>query len=172
MELYKGIATLEKPVMQCVATVGNFDGVHLGHKVLLEQVLSHARRIGGKAVVVTFRPHPHIALRPESAAHLLNSYEEKLDLLAAAGVDIVVEEPFGRDFSNTSARDFVEKYLLEKLGAKAIYLGYDFAFGKERSGSADLIRKVASDHGVEVHVVPAFVIDGAQYAYSRAFRCG
>ncbi|MGZ3656274.1 MAG: bifunctional riboflavin kinase/FAD synthetase [Bdellovibrionota bacterium] len=160
MRLYKGVAELAGAPKSSVVTIGNFDGVHLGHQQLLCAVRDHAKRIGGTAVVITFRPHPHFVLRPEVAPHLLNTYEEKLELLFRYGADIVVEEPFSREFSNVTPDQFVNQILVGKLDAKAIYLGYDFAFGKERAGSVDTIRRLAEARGIELDVVPPFKVNG------------
>ena len=143
MRLYKGVSELDLAPKGAVVTIGNFDGVHLGHQQLLQRVRAHADMIGGTAVVITFRPHPHFVLRPEAAPHLLNTYEEKHDLLFHYGADLVIEEPFSREFSNTTPDQFVNQVLVEKLDAKVLYLGYDFAFGKERSGSLETLRRLA-----------------------------
>lgn len=160
MRLYKGVAELKGVPKSTVVTVGNFDGVHVGHQELIRAVRTHADRIGGTAAVVTFRPHPHFVLRPTAAPHLLNTYEEKHELLFRYGADIVVEEPFSREFSNVTPDQFVNQLLIGALDAKAIYLGYDFAFGKERAGSVETIRRLASARGVELDVVPPFKVGG------------
>lgn len=164
MRVYKGVNSLGKapfgaPNKTCV-TIGNFDGVHLGHQRLLEAVRKHADSIQGIALALTFHPHPYFVLRPESAPQLINSYEEKLELLGRYGADIVVEEPFSREFSNTSPEQFLEEILIAKLGAKVLYLGYDFAFGKGRAGSAETIKKLAEAKGLEVHVIPPYQVQG------------
>lgn len=160
MKLYKGIAQLATPLEKVVATIGNFDGVHVGHQEIFRLVMAHAKRIGGTSVAVTFRPHPIMALSPVTAPHLLNSYEEKLELLEQLGVQVVVEEPFSREFSNTTPDQFVTQYLVGKLGVTALYLGYDFAFGKERAGSVETLRRLAEAKGMESEVVPPFKVNG------------
>jgi riboflavin kinase/FMN adenylyltransferase len=160
MKLYKGVAELAEAPKNSVVTIGNFDGVHVGHQQLLKAIRAHADRIGGTAVVITFRPHPHFVLRPEAAPSLLNTYEEKLELLLQYGADIVVEEPFSREFSNVTPDQFVNQLLVSKLDTKVLYLGYDFAFGKERSGSVETLRRLAEARGIEMDVVPPFKVDG------------
>lgn len=160
MHVYKGMAELSARPKNAVVTIGNFDGVHVGHQELLRRVAAHAASIGGTAVAVTFRPHPFFVIRPTEAAHLLNTYEEKLELLAHYGADLIVEQPFSREFSNTQPGEFVDKFLVEGLGAKVLYLGYDFAFGKEREGSVEVLKKLAVERGIEIYVVPALEIDG------------
>lgn len=159
MQLYKGMAEVETP-KNAVVTIGNFDGVHLGHQELLRLVRAHADRIQGTAVVVTFRPHPRFVLRPTDEPHLLNTYEEKAELFGDYGADITVEEPFSREFSNTTPEEFVDKFLIGKLATRVLYLGYDFAFGKERSGSIELMKRLAESRGIELHVVQPMAVDG------------
>ncbi len=160
MKLYKGIAELRSAPKNCVVSIGNFDGVHLGHRALLNAAVSHAASIGGTALAFTFRPHPRFLLRPQDAPQLLNTYEERLELLVSAGISVVVEEPFTPEFSGISADRFVEQYILQALQAKALYLGHDFAFGKGRAGSVETIRSLVGSKGVETFVVPAFSIEG------------
>lgn len=155
MRVYKGLAELTAAPDKSVLTIGNFDGVHLGHQDLLRNVRDHAARIGGVPIALTFRPHPYFVLRPNDAPQLINTYEEKIELLGQHGIQCVIEEPFSREFSNVSPEDFVRKHLREGLGAQVLYLGYDFAFGKARSGSVETIKKLAQESGIEIHVVPA-----------------
>lgn len=158
MKLYKGIAQIAKAPERVVATIGNFDGVHVGHQEIFRLVKAHAKRIQGTSVAITFRPHPIMALAPVSSPYLLNSYEEKIELLEEQDLDVVIEEPFSREFSTTTAEQFVTDYLLNRLNAHALYLGYDFSFGKNREGSVELLKKIAEANGMEITVVPPFKI--------------
>lgn len=166
MKLYKGMTSAPSAPKKAVVTIGNFDGVHLGHKDLLSHVVEHAKRIGGTSVAVTFRPHPYFVLRPEAAPSLINTYEEKLELMAREGLEVVVEEPFSREFSNISPDQFVDQFLLSKLGVEVLYLGYDFAFGKERAGSVEVLKGLAEQRGIEIHVVPPFKVDSTPVSSS------
>lgn len=166
MQVYKGIKELASPLKRVVATIGNFDGVHLGHRELLNMVCGHALRIGGTPVVITFRPHPFHVLRPKDAPLLLNTYEEKLKLISQLGVSVILEEPFSREFSNTSPEQFLSEYLRGKLGAEVLYLGYDFAFGKERAGTVEMLQKNAQNLGMEAHVVPPYQVRGTTVSSS------
>jgi riboflavin kinase/FMN adenylyltransferase len=103
----------------------------------------------------TFRPHPYFVLRPSDAPQLINTYEEKIELLGQHGIQCVMEEPFSREFSNITPEEFVKKHLIESLGTHVLYLGYDFAFGKARSGSVETLKALAQENGIEIHVVPA-----------------
>jgi riboflavin kinase/FMN adenylyltransferase len=153
-----------------VVTIGNFDGVHVGHQQLLQAVRRHADRIRGTAVVITFRPHPHFVLRPEAAPNLLNTYEEKHELLFRYGADVVVEEPFSREFSNVTPDQFVNQVLVGRLDTKVLYLGYDFAFGKERSGSVETLKRLAEARGIEMDVVPPYKVEGQPVSSSLVRR--
>ncbi|NUM88332.1 MAG: bifunctional riboflavin kinase/FAD synthetase [Bdellovibrionales bacterium] len=165
MRIAKGIEDLDGAPPGAVVTVGNFDGVHLGHREILSRVVAHAGRIRGTPVVVTFRPHPHVVLREASEAYLLQTYEEKLECLEAAA--LVLEIPFNREFSNTSPEEFVDGILVKALGAKALYLGYDFALGRGRAGSVEVLRRLAGERGLEAHVVPPLDVEGAPVSSSR-----
>jgi riboflavin kinase/FMN adenylyltransferase len=160
MRVYKGMAELDTPPKGAVVTIGNFDGVHIGHQELIRRVSAHARRIQGAAVAVTFHPHPRFVLRPTEEPYLINTYEEKLELLERYGVELVLELPFSREFSNTTPEEFVDHYLRRGLSAQALYLGYDFAFGKERAGSVQVMEKLARARGMEIEVLPAQEVAG------------
>ncbi|MCO5141779.1 MAG: bifunctional riboflavin kinase/FAD synthetase [Oligoflexia bacterium] len=160
MKVYKGIGKLENRPKNSVVTIGNFDGVHLGHQEVFSKIVQKAQRTSAGSVAVTFRPHPNFVLRPSAEPFLLTTYDEKIELIQAAGIQTVVEEPFSREFSNISPEDFIDKYLIAGLGAKSLILGYDFAFGKERSGSLDVMKKLADTRGLDLEVVPPLKIEG------------
>lgn len=159
MHVYKGMSELKSAPNKAVVTIGNFDGVHVGHQDLLKAVMDSAARIGGTPVAITFRPHPQFVLRPSSAPQLINTYEEKIELLGSYGMNVVVDEPFSREFSNISPEKFVDDFLIKKLNTNILYLGYDFSFGKERAGSVDVMKKLAAARGIEMHVMPAKKIE-------------
>lgn len=166
MQVYKGMAELKSAPRNSVVTIGNFDGVHLGHQELIRQVAEHAKRIGGTAIAITFRPHPHFVLRPTEAPHLINTYEEKAELLNRYGADLVIEQPFSREFSNITPDQFINQFLVQGLDTKVLYLGYDFAFGKERAGSVETIQRLAEARGIEIHVVPPYKVNGTPVSSS------
>ena len=115
-----------------VATIGSFDGVHLGHRALLDCLTAEARTRGGESIVLTFDPHPRITLGRSEGLHLLTSLDEKIGLLERIGVDNVVVIPFDTAFSTLSGREFVERYLLGRLGIEVLVAGYDHRFGHDR----------------------------------------
>lgn len=123
-----------------VATIGSFDGVHLGHRALLDRLTAEARARGGESIVLTFDPHPRITLGRSEGLHLLTSLDEKICLLERIGVDNVVVIPFDKAFSALSGRDFVERYLLGCLGIEVLVAGYDHRFGHDRIACEELER--------------------------------
>src|SRR4051794_4366622 len=106
MEIIRGIQALSGKLAHPVMTIGNFDGVHRGHQEIIKLAISKARARGGTAVAYTFRPHPQVALRPGAYVQLLSTYDEKLDLLGEFGIDVIIEEPFSRVFSETNPQEF------------------------------------------------------------------
>jgi riboflavin kinase/FMN adenylyltransferase len=154
MKITRGHQLLSNTQKNTVITIGNFDGVHLGHRKIIEMTLSHARQRGGEAIAYTFRPHPQVALRPGANIQLLSTYDEKIELLEALGLDEVVEEPFSREFSTIEPDRFFSDIILRKLNASEIIVGYDFAFGKGRAGHLEALEAFCKDSGVKLTVVP------------------
>ncbi len=144
-----------------VVTIGNFDGVHLGHRAILTRVIHRARELEAQAVAVTFEPHPLKVLRPEMDLPLLTTPEQKIDLLAAAGLAAVVVLPFNREFAALPAREFVQRYFLERLRVREVVVGHDYCFGRGREGNIDLLKDMGQRHGFTVQVVWAVEADGA-----------
>lgn len=150
-----------------IVTIGNYDGLHLGHREIIQSVIDRAKKEKGTSIVYTFRPHPHLALVPNEELQLINTYDEKLDLLREMGVDVVIEEPFSREFSEISPEKFFSDILLKRLSAHAIYVGYDFGFGRNRSGSLDLLKKMCAQESVELHIAKPSKIDGEVFSSTR-----
>jgi riboflavin kinase/FMN adenylyltransferase len=144
-----------------VVTIGNFDGVHLGHRAILERVRQRAREVGGQAVAITFNPHPVKVLRPEVNLPLLTTQDQKLRLLADAGLDAVVVLPFSLKFAALPAREFVRQYFCERLRAREVVVGHDYCFGRGRVGNIDLLREMGVAHGFTVQVVWGVEVQGA-----------
>lgn len=153
MQVIRGIDQLTQPIQRAVVTIGNFDGVHLGHRSILEEAVRQARSTGGTAVAFTFRPHPQVALKPGTQLPLLTTYDEKLELLGSLGIDVILEEPFSREFSTTPASQFFTDVLLGRLNAQAVVVGYDFAFGRERNGNLKALEEFCQRAGVKLTVV-------------------
>ncbi len=151
----------KSPFARTVITIGNFDGVHLGHRAILARVVQRARELGGQAVAVTFDPHPLKLLRPETPLPLLTTAEQKLQLLAACGLDAAVVLPFTRDFAALPARDFVSDYFCRRLRVREVVIGHDYCFGRGRAGNIDLLKEMGPEHSFTVQVVWAVAADEA-----------
>ena len=150
-----------------VVAMGNFDGVHLGHRRIIQLALDKTRAREGNCLVYTFRPHPQHVLRPELVLPLISTYDEKLALLDTLGVDAVIEQPFTLEFSKTEPRDFFSRFLMGQLKAECIVVGYDFAFGKGRNGQLDLLKDLCEKAGVELVIVPPEKLSGEVVSSSR-----
>jgi riboflavin kinase/FMN adenylyltransferase len=155
MQIHKSLDAL--PVFErTVLTIGAFDGVHLGHRMILDKVSELARDCGGARVVLTFEPHPRTLLRPgDDGFRLLTSTAEKLELLADAGVDHVVLVPFSAVFAQQPPEDYVDLFLVRHFHPCHIVIGYDHRFGRDRSGDIGFLRARAPKHGYEVLEIQA-----------------
>ena len=167
MTLARDLSSFPRGLTAPVVAFGNFDGVHLGHRAMLERLISEARRRGGASVAMTFRPHPVKILHPERAPSLICTYDEKLRLIEASGVDVVLEVPFDRDFSEWSAERFVEDLLVGLIGASHILLGPDSHFGKGRRGDAALLASHGQRLGFTVEALAPVVERGGIVSSSR-----
>jgi riboflavin kinase/FMN adenylyltransferase len=149
MSMMKVISCLEEltPVYPSpIVTVGNFDGVHLGHQNLMRDLITHAGRIGGTPVVVTFHPHPLQVLAPNNAPLQIQTLGQKLAIIESLGIPLVVVIPFNMQFAQTEARDFAVE-LWERLRFKEVYVGPNFAFGHRRQGSFNLLKEFGEEKG-------------------------
>lgn len=177
---------VKRTIVRPVVTIGNFDGVHLGHQDLLRRVMEDARSQGGSSVVLTFEPHPLKILAPDFAPRLILARKDKLALLRRVGIDYVLIQRFTPSFCELSAHDFVNGYLA-RLGVETLWVGEDFRFGKDRAGTVkdlttwgpaagirvEVIRAVAdSDHAISSSRIRALVEDGQVEAARRQLgRC-
>ena len=146
------------PLNRPLVTIGTFDGVHLGHKQVLSQLVQEARKNGVDSLLITFDPHPRQALGLGEIA-LLSLLEEKLNLLSETGLDYVLVIPFTLAFSQKSAIEFIHEYLLESLTISGIFLGYDHKFGNKREGSVVLLKRELEPMGIQVREIPAHAVD-------------
>ena len=150
-----------------VVTTGTFDGVHLGHRAVIEAVVAMARARSGSAVAVTFDPHPRAVIHPDDPPVVLTSMEEKRRRLQDAGIDILAVVPFTREVQMLSPEAFVSTYLVTYLDAKVVVLGYDHGFGKGRSGDPDTMRALGQRFGFDVAVVPPTMAGEGPVSSSR-----
>ena len=140
--------------------VGNFDGVHAGHRALIARARELAAAHQARTVALTFDPHPSALLAPAHAPSMLTSLARRVELLAEAGVDAVVVEPFTRALADVAAEAFVDDLLIAALRARAIVVGYDFSYGQGRTGTAETLRAHGVHAGIAVAIVPPVTVDG------------
>jgi len=155
MEIILGIDQIKKPFLNPAVTLGNFDGVHLGHQKIFEKVKEEARKIHGESVVVTFEPHPLKILSPEQCPPLLTPFRKKMMLIEKTGVEKVLCIQFTRAFAELSPVEFVKSVLLGKVEAQKIIVGYNYRFGRGKSGDVDSLKENCALFGVDVEVVEA-----------------
>jgi len=158
-----------RPSSGSVVTIGNFDGVHLGHQEIIRETIAQARAAGRRAVAFTFRPHPQAVLRPDRAPPLLLTYDEKREILLSLGLDEVVEQPFAAEFAATPPEAFFNDVLRGRLDARAIVVGYDFTFGRERSGHLQILEHLCIGAKASLTVVPPRRVD-AEVVSSSVIR--
>lgn len=143
-----------------VLTTGTFDGVHLGHRKIIDNLRQAASEMNGESVIFTFYPHPRMVIFPEdNDLQLLNTQEEKINLLEAAGVDHLIIYPFSKEFSRLTALEYVRDILVEGIGMKKMVIGYDHQFGKNREGNLEHLVELSSSFDFTVQEIPAKDID-------------
>ncbi len=158
LKVFQNIASyeLQKPT---VLTIGTFDGVHIGHKKIIERLTKNAEKHDLESVILTFFPHPRMVLQKDSDIKLLNTIEEKIELLEQSGLNSLIIHPFDKTFSELSAEEFVKQILIEKLNLKKIVIGYDHRFGKNRTAGIDELIVFGEKYGFEVEQISAQEID-------------
>ncbi len=160
MKIYSALEEIERPFYRPALTIGNFDGVHLGHQALFKKVVELAGKRGGDKVALTFHPHPMKVLRPDNPPKLISTLEQKVELIMEAGIEHLLCIPFTREFASTSATEFVEKILYCTIGLEDLVVGYDYAFGRGREGDIDFLKTMGHKLGFHVHVIPPVKIEG------------
>ncbi|MBK6541772.1 MAG: bifunctional riboflavin kinase/FAD synthetase [Flavobacteriales bacterium] len=161
LEAFRGV---ERPVL----TTGTFDGVHLGHRVILDRLNQVAGREEGSSVLFTFHPHPRMVLFPnDNDLKLLNTQQEKVALLEAAGVDHLLVIPFSRAFSRLKALEYVRDVLVEGIGVHALVIGHDHRFGRNREGDIHLLRQLGDVYDFMVEEIPAREVDHVQVSSTK-----
>jgi riboflavin kinase/FMN adenylyltransferase len=160
MDIYTNISDIPGPFPRAAVTIGNFDGVHLGHQILFSEVVSRAYRNKGTSVAVTFEPHPLKVVRPDIGLKLISTLEQKKELIALANIDVLIILPFTREFANTPAETFVDQVLLKAIGVRDLVVGYDYAFGKSRQGDIPFLKEQGRAKGFTVSVVEPYYVEG------------
>ncbi len=138
-----------------VVTIGTFDGVHIGHQKIIEQVVTTAKQLGKKAVLLTFFPHPRMVLQQNASIELINTIDERAELLSKTGLDYLIIHPFSMEFSRLTALDFVRKVLVNQLHTSKLIIGYDHHFGKNREGNLEQLTEYSHLYNFEVEEIPA-----------------
>jgi riboflavin kinase/FMN adenylyltransferase len=150
-----------------VVTIGTFDGVHTGHLQIIKQLKEEAAKVNGESVIITFHPHPRIVLssfqqnesKPVSPVSLLNTLDEKIELLNQHNIDQLVVVPFTKEFSELSADEYIKNFLTDKFHPHTIIIGYDHHFGRQRRGDYKLLEAYAGELGYTVKEIPEHVIN-------------
>jgi len=168
MQINYGYEHIGQELQNAFVTIGNFDGIHLGHRQLLTNLVREAHCDGRKAVVITFEPHPKMLIHPERRPfYLITSLEEKLNLLAECGLDAVIVVGFNLKYAQTSAHDFFTDFLCEKLRISRIVIGHDYTFGRGKEGNEALLIFYGKKLGFEVEVINAFATAGTIISSTR-----
>ena len=165
--LITDLSQIFQPFSAAVLTIGNFDGIHLGHQGLFQKVRERAQAIGGTAVVMTFNPHPAQILRPSKAPHQIVADENKARLIFQHGIEVVLSLPFSREFAQLPAKTFIREVLLDTIGMKEIVIGYDYTFGRKREGNIHLLKELGEQWDFKVHVHPPVTIRGQVVSSTR-----
>ena len=153
---------------RAVITIGTFDGVHIGHAQILQQLRQEAARIDGETVIVTFYPHPRKIVRGGTAeVRLINTLEEKIQLLSWQQVGHLVVVPFTADFAEMTAGQYVKEFLLERFHPHTVIIGYDHRFGKGRQGDYHLLEDFSRSEGFELQEIPVHLLDAVSVSSTR-----
>ena len=166
MKIYRRVEDINELFPYACVTIGNFDGVHLGHQKLFAEVANKAYRHQGTSLAVTFEPHPLRILRP-GGIKLISSCEQKIELIRMAGLEVLLIVPFTLEFATMTAEHFVDDILIQRIGVKELVVGYDYAFGKGRTGDINFLRRQGERKGFPVSVVEAFYLDNVLVSSSK-----
>jgi riboflavin kinase/FMN adenylyltransferase len=140
-------------------TIGTFDGVHFGHQQIIKKLVNEAKKEGGKSVLLTFFPHPRMVLQKDSSLELINTIDERSELLEKTGLDYLIIHPFSKEFSRLSALSFVRDVLVNQLNTSKLIIGYDHHFGKNREGNIEQLSEYSELYNFSVEEIPAQDID-------------
>ena len=167
MQVYQQIDDAGLSPAASVVTMGNFDGIHLGHQALVLRSLEEARRRNVTSVVLTFDPHPLKVLAPARAPRLILSPEDKIELLQDLGVDVVINQRFDASFASLDAEEFVRRFIFNRLKAKRIWVGRDLRFGHDRKGDVEQLVLWGQELGFEVGIVDPILVNGVRVSSSQ-----
>ncbi len=168
MRIFNGIASVKKKFANPVVAIGVFDGVHLGHQLLIRKAVERAKALGGQSIVMTFDPHPVHVLRPENHLPLLVSLPFRLKLITALGVDIAVVVRFTKAFSHLLPEQFISKYLIKPFSPREVIVGDDFRFGQNRTGTIAIFKDAGQKYGFEVVSVKTGKLGDKKFSSTKA----
>lgn len=166
MKIFRDPGTVG-PLKHPVMAIGNFDGVHQGHRKILATVTQRAREVDGTSLLMTFDPHPLTILRPAGRPPLITPMSEKIRLLSGLGLEVLLIIPFTREFASTPAELFIEEILQRRLGAREVYVGTNFHFGRGGVGDFDLLETEGRRLGIKVEKVPVVLFDNQPVSSTR-----
>jgi riboflavin kinase/FMN adenylyltransferase len=169
LEIIRGLDSLKKNYTNTVLTIGNYDGMHIGHRKILSMVTNRAGEMKGTSMVMTFDPHPMKVLAPERNVKLLTTPEEKERLIESTGIDVLLYVNFTKEFSRMLPEDFIENILVKKIKVKEIIVGTHYTFGKNKKGTVDLLRQRGEKYGFSVRAVRNAEVHG-QVVSSSSIR--
>jgi riboflavin kinase / FMN adenylyltransferase len=167
MQVVRDLLELREPLHKSAVTIGNFDGIHLGHRELLGRVVNSARELDATSVVVTFDPHPAQILAPERVPKTLTPFALKARLIEQEDIDLLAVLRFNRELSMLSPAEFVRRILVEKLRAAVVHVGSNFRFGHQRAGDTALLAELGRKSGFRVETLPLIKIRGQQVSSSQ-----
>jgi riboflavin kinase/FMN adenylyltransferase len=160
MDIITNLGVYPKSLPLPIMTIGNFDGVHLGHQMIFRTLCRRAREVGGTSLVLTFDPHPLKVLAPERCPVLITPTAKKLSIIQECRLDAIMCLPFTQALADLTPVAFVEEVLVGTIGIREIYVGYNFAFGKGRQGSIALLQELGQHYGFLVHIIEPIAIEG------------
>lgn len=167
MILIRDFYNVQEQHRPSVVSIGNFDGVHAGHVQLVTLLKKQAHALGVKTTAMTFEPHPHEYFSPQNAPARLLRWRDKIEKLAQAGVDQIFSLRFNQALAQTSAEDFVKKYLVDGLGVRHVVIGDDFRFGRKRTGDVHLLRELGERWGFSISTVDTYLIGSERVSSTR-----
>src|SRR5215510_1181996 len=161
MKIYRGLSEVPGDFGPSALTIGNFDGVHAGHRQIFRRLRAVANQRGLKASVLTFHPHPTSVVAPDRAPKLMTTPARRCELMGHEGIEQVLILPFSRELAKLSPEDFVRALLVERLGVRAVLVGDNFRFGHRQQGNVDLLRELGTKYGFSTEIIPAVCCRGS-----------
>ena len=170
MKIFRSAKEFITDEKSSIVTIGTFDGVHIGHKEIIKNLIENAHRKNDKSVILTFFPHPRMVIQKGSKIKLLTTLEEKIALLEKSGLDYLIVQPFNKEFSRLTALEFVRDILVGQLKIKKLVIGYDHHFGRNREGNFEQLKEYGTVYGFNVEEIPAQDIENVAVSSTKIRR--